>query len=252
LIDNAPDDMSATKEVIEKVAKLLALATGRGTTPEEAATAAAAAQRLMLRHRIEQAEVQQLESDDAIGFASARGSSEAGSPEAFLFQTKRWQLDLLKSIAGANGCMPVITRNERSGKWMELVGRESDLEICRYLWAYLSGEIQRLKAEQTRGWSQARKSHFCLGAVHTIGAALGREMAAAASADGATSGAMVVSSRYEAAKAWYFERQPGARFVRPRRVYVDAQSYQAGRAAGAGVSIHKGVSTTSNPRRLLT
>ena len=244
--------MAATKEVIEKVAKLLALAAGRGTTPEEAATAAATAQRLMLRHRIEQAEIAQLAGDDPIGFTSASSGEAEGSP-GFIFQTKRWQLDLLKVIGRANGCMPVITRKVRSGQWLELVGRQSDLEICRYLWAYLSGEIERLKTEQTRGWSQARKGHFCLGAVHTVGMALESEMAAASSDDGATSGAMVVSSRFEAAKAWYFAAQPNARFVRPRRSYVDAQSYQAGKSAGAGVSIRKGMSTTTtNPRRLLT
>lgn len=243
--------MAATKEIIEKVAKLLALAAGRGTTPEEAATAAATAQRLMLRHRIEQAEIAQLEADDPIGFSSAPVGLEGGAA-GFVFQTKRWQLDLLKAIGRANGCMPVITRKERSGQWLELVGRQSDLEVCRYLWAYLSGEIERLKTEQTRGWSQTRKSHFCLGAVHTVGAALACEMAAASSADGATSGAMVVSSRFAAAQAWYFEGQPNARFVRPRRTYVDAQSYQAGQTAGAGVSIRKGVSTTTHPQRLLT
>lgn len=243
--------MGATKEVIEKVAKLLALAAGRGTTPEEAATAAATAQRLMLRHRIEQAQLAQLESDDPIGFTSAPGSA-AETDQGFVFQTKRWQLDLLKAIGSANGCMSVITRKERSGQWLELVGRQSDLEVCRYLWAYLSGEIERLKAEQTRGWSQTRKSHFCLGAAHTVGAALRHETAAASSVDGATSGALVVSSRFAAAQAWYFEAQPNARFVRPRRAYVDAQSYNAGQSAGARVSIRKGMATTTNPQRLLT
>jgi hypothetical protein len=85
-----------------------------------------------------------------------------------------------------------------------------------------------------------------------VAAALRLETAAASSADGLTSGAMVVSSRFEAARAWYFERQPGAHFVRSRRVYVDAQSYQAGKAAGAGVSIRQGISTTTDHRRLLT
>lgn len=243
--------MGATKDVIEKVAKLLALAAGRGTTPEEAATAAATAQRLMLRHRIEQAEIAQLEADDPIGFTSPPEGADGGSP-GFVFQTKRWQLDLLRAIGSANGCMSVITRTERSGKWLELVGRRSDLEVCRYLWAYLSREIERLKKEQTRGWSQTRKSHFCLGAAHTVSSALMREMAAASSADGATSGAMVVSSRSAAAQAWYFEGRPNARFVRSRRSYVDAQSYQAGQSAGAGVSIRRGVSTTADPQRLLT
>jgi uncharacterized protein DUF2786 len=244
--------MGATKEVIEKVAKLLALAAGRGTTPEEAATAAAAAQRLMLRHRIEQAEVDAVDADDPIGLTSPGGGNEEGGPEGALYQKHRWQLDLLKAIAGANGCMPVIMRKERAGKWMQLVGRRSDLDICGYLWAYLSREIERLRVEQTRGWSAARKNHFCLGAAHTIAAALARETAAASASNGAPSGALVVSSRYEAAKAWYFERQPGARFVRPRHVYVDPQSYAAGRAAGAEVPIRKGVSTTTDPQRLLT
>lgn len=244
--------MGATREVIEKVAKLLALATGKGTTPEEAATAAAAAQRLMLRHRIERAEVDAVDADDPIAFTASSGSPGEGRQEAFLYQRKRWQLDLLKAIATSNGCMPVITRKERAGKWVELVGRRSDLEICGYLWGYLAGEIERLKTQQTRGWSAAHKSHFCLGAAHTIAVALARETAAAAGSDGTPAGALVLSSRYEAAKAWYFERNPGARFVGSRRATVDPLSYHAGRTAGAEVSIRKGVSTVSNPRRLLT
>lgn len=242
--------MGATTEIIEKVAKLLALAAGKGTTPEEAATAAATAQRLMLRHRIERAEIDAFDPDDPIGLTASTGGEGEGQ-QPFLFQTQRWQLELLKAIAATNGCMPVITRKERSGKWVELVGRRSDLEICSYLWDYLSGEIERLRAQQTRGWSAAQKRHFCLGATHTISAALVRETAAETAPGGTSAGALVLSSRYEAARAWYLERNPTARFVGSRSVSVDAVSYQAGRSAGAEVSIRKGVSTTSDPRRLL-
>ena len=50
--------MSDHAHIIEKIAKLLQLAEGKGTTPAESATAAAQASRLMFKYGIEQAELQ--------------------------------------------------------------------------------------------------------------------------------------------------------------------------------------------------
>lgn len=246
--------MNATREIVQKVAKLLALAAGKGTTPEEAATAAAAAQRLMLRYRIEQAELAQIEDDDPMGATSPTPRERVpGQPhEGFVYQTKRWQIDLLNAIARANGCMSLLSPSQRTGRWLDLVGRRSDLEICKYLWVYLSGEIERSRASQTRGWSQARKAHFCLGVAHTIIGALQRETAEAISTSTGASGALALSSRYDAAKTWYIAQNPSTVTSRSRRVMVDMHAYQSGKAAGAAVSIRKGMTTSAaDPRRLL-
>lgn len=246
--------MSATRPIMEKVAKLLALAEGKGTTPAEAATAAAAAQRLISQYRIEQAELDQTAEADPIESTATTKTDESvsgGASAAFFDEPKAWHIDLLNAIARANGCLALTNGRRRGRRWLDLVGRRSDLEVCRYLWDYLTREVERLKAQQTRGWSQARKGHFCLGAAHIIAKTL-REEDDSMSSGTRASAALVQQSRYEAARAWCVAQHPNLRSRRARGAYVDREAYRSGQIAGAGVSLRKAVATTiSNQARLL-
>lgn len=241
--------MTTPKEMIEKVAKLLALAEGKGTTPEEAATAAATAQRLMLRYRIEQADVDEVTNDDPMESTEYTPSNYY---DGFRYDSQRWEIALFFMIAAATGCYG-FTMGRRAHARLTLVGRRGDLEVSRYLWGYLTREIRRLQKEQTRGWSQTQKGHFALGAAHIIGTILKVQAASVSSASG-TSAEIVQRGRQDAAGAWYGAQHPEfiMRAGRRGRVPLHGEAYQKGVAAGASVTIRKGMTgPMAEPSRLL-
>jgi hypothetical protein len=156
--------VSHTK-IIGKIARLLKLAEGKGTTPAEAATAAAQAQRLMLKHNIEQAAVEgaDVEPSESI----ERGTMWSGGKVVV------WKMSLANSVARMNSCRVLIHSGGYGGASLSLIGRPSDAAIVRYLFAYLTREIDRLASTaRPDPWSsvgvRAYRNAFRRGAVETV------------------------------------------------------------------------------------
>lgn len=125
------------EKVIAKVAKLLRLAEGKGTTPSEASNAAAAAQALMERHKITLALV------DLVG-------DEVRLDAQPLFcgsKIVHWRAGLAIGLAHLHQCQLLVrsaTRGIPNSGYTLLVGRESNMQVARYLYEYLTREIDRL------------------------------------------------------------------------------------------------------------
>jgi len=161
--------------ILEKIAKLFALAEGRGATPAEAATAAAHAQRMLEKYKLSRAEVDELDAEEPV-----EGNSEMFSDT----KVPRWVLILSDNVARANDCRIYIggkwvktgnpLRPLRSvGKRIVIVGRKSDSEIARYMFVYLHREIERLAQEALKsGLVSGRTggSEFRIGAAMEVGA----------------------------------------------------------------------------------
>lgn len=140
-----------TTKIIDRIAKLLNLAEGKGTTPAEAATAAAQASRLMLKHGIDRATVEghgvDLEPEEEIDREVLwEGGRVVG-----------WVLDLADGLARLHCCRVLIRSAQRSGFGGEndparitVVGTPSNAAIVRYLLTYLMREIDRLAKETDR------------------------------------------------------------------------------------------------------
>lgn len=146
--------MSRSK-IIERIHKLLALA--KSSNVNEAAVAAAHAQRLIERHRIEQAAL-----IDAV-------QSEISMDEDALDEGARmaqWKLELAMVVAEANGCRVVVLKDGRYST-INLVGGGEDITIVRALYTWLTTEVQRLaRTSKLRG--RDRLDAFRLGAITTI------------------------------------------------------------------------------------
>lgn len=142
-------------KIIERIHKLLALA--KSSNVNEAAVAAAHAQQLIERHRIEQAAL-----IDSV-------QSEISMDEDALDEGARmaqWKLELAMVVAEANCCRVVVLRDGRYST-INLVGGGEDITIIRALYAWLTTEVQRIaRASKLRG--RDRLDNFRIGAVSTL------------------------------------------------------------------------------------
>lgn len=161
------------KSVLDKIAKLRALAAGAGT-PAEAEAAAAQAAALIAKYQIDEATVE---------MAGQSASEEIGEGETLWETTGRndqWRSALASMLATDHGCAKV-TEVRESGIRYRIAGRPADVAIVRYLFAWLHVEIARL-SERERG--RAAKNGFrngaVVGVIRAMRAARGAENKAAA------------------------------------------------------------------------
>ena len=146
--------MSRSK-IIDRVRKLLRLA--ESSNVNEAAVAAAQAQKLIERHRIEQASL--VESDEH-EIAMHDDALDEGA------RVKQWKVELAMIVAEANGCRVVVLQDGRYST-INLVGGGEDIDIVRALYAWLVTEVQRLaRASKLRG--RDNLDNFRMGAVATL------------------------------------------------------------------------------------
>lgn len=150
-----------TEGVVAKVQKLLRLSTSNN--PNEAALAAAKAQELIDRYQLTQTMLaveagdprQGLDDEPIINFADA----PLDSPK----QLDRWRTTLAMILARRNAC-----KIWRLGPKLMIVGRPSDAETVRYVYGWLSGEVERLAVNQGAGKGRTWRNNFRLGVIDTI------------------------------------------------------------------------------------
>lgn len=146
--------------VIDKVRKLLRLA--ESPNANEAALAAAKAQSLIDEHNLSAALLAMdggpSEPDEDIEDFMAKDAPLDRQPILH-----RWRQYLASTIARANGC-----RIYSQGGNIALVGRPSDAETVRYLFAYLTREVDRLCEKDGKGCGRTWRNNYRLGVVDTI------------------------------------------------------------------------------------
>ena len=118
------------EKILDRVRKLLALSTSSNVN--EAANAAAAAQRLMLEHRLTEADVS--DTQEGQMFELSMGAAGFAS---------RWKFVLVTAVARAFFCEAVGLRVGQRRK-VRIVGRKEDVEIAARVFRYLHSEINRL------------------------------------------------------------------------------------------------------------
>jgi hypothetical protein len=240
-------------KVVDKIRKLLRLA--ESADVNEAAAAAGAAQRLMEEHRIDQAMIS-LDDDESDGTPDEEDiRSWADEPLESSGRLPGWKSQLAVAIAGVNGCQVFLGRAYKGDDYdhpqttLCLVGRPSDVASVRYLFAYLTKEIDRLCKLHGRGLGRTWANSFRVGAVHTVRKRLkqaqekarldarsklkGKGTTALAKLDLALAR---VDKRALEAEAWMKEhlKLTSARSSRTRR---DWDAYAAGKRAGGSIDL---------------
>lgn len=147
------------EHIVSKVQKLLRLSTANSNA-EEAASAAAKAQQLINEHNLSAAMLA-IEGSEPVPDEPIVNFSDAPLHAAPIL--KRWRGQLAMTIAKHNGCM--VWR--RAGNLM-IVGRPSDAETVRYLFAWLERETERLTHASGAGRGTTWRDNFRIGVVEAI------------------------------------------------------------------------------------
>lgn len=115
--------------IIEKIRKLMSLAKDKGATPDEAATAAAIAQKLMQQHQIQEAELAE-KGQTTLDPISHEVFYESGRTDA-------WIQSLAGALAPAFCCIVML----RPGSGLILIGRPDNREAFKFTFNYLKDII---------------------------------------------------------------------------------------------------------------
>jgi hypothetical protein len=239
--------------VINRVRKLLALAASTSSA-DEAATAAAQAQRLMSEYQIDLAEAALDETapvdEPLLHTAARRADGERGAPlDSSESAFPKWKGTLTYHLGKANNVF-VYCSQQRAGTYtFEMVGRKSDMLAVAYTYQYLVREIDRLAKVEGKGRGRSWANSFRLGAVETVGQRLREERNAlvrarrtAAEATGndralvrVNAALAAVERRGAEAKEWAYAHVHlhASRRSRAR----DYDGLEAGRRAGASIGL---------------
>ena len=153
-------------KIIDKIRQLRTLSVSNNAN--EAAAAAAAADRLISKYRICEAEV---------ALADKASDLPAEEDKFVLYETARvtrWKQVLAMRLAEHYGCAiwnDCVWASIQSGRKvsrLRLVGLQSDMEITRYMFAWLTLEIERLSKSHCVGRGHVYAASYCLGAVNGI------------------------------------------------------------------------------------
>lgn len=242
--------MTAEKKesIVSRIKKLLALTEERGATKEEAASAAAKVQALLFEHNLEMSECTASQIvEDIDRYDNALGVP-AGSPYNQPYRT------LYSQICRYNFCKLI---NIGDGK-VAIIGKKSNVEVCRYLYEYLSATLTGLANKAwkeylsgfensfyVKGNIRTFKASFVVGAAIEIGARLKAQQEQNQNASSACTALVVVSSQQLAIRV----KQIFPRLVSGRGSKVrDGSGYAAGQAAGRTVSLSRGVTSSQSSR----
>ena len=162
-----------TDAILRKIKALLALTEARGATEAEAAAAAAAAQRLIEAHDLDVATLDEHADPEP---PPEEATDETLDPEDASRQKVRWRGILASAIGRANGC-----KTYWRGSALRIVGPPSRVAAVRYLYGWLSREVDRLGAEAARGMGRSYGHAFRCGCAERVGRRLVDEAALARS-----------------------------------------------------------------------
>jgi hypothetical protein len=238
--------MSDIDKVIDRVRKLLALA-GNNTSSAEATVAAAMANKLIEEHRLSTADLEGKEDSFVEPIVEA---------DDYVYQSGRinpWKANLVRVLtrfygcAYWNDCTWEITGRQVSR--YRLVGRQSDIQLVNFMYAWLSTECTRLSASEAKGRGRVFVASYCEGFVDGINIQFKASRLQAQAT--ATSAAIVkIDARGEESKTALYNMHTNLRTKKSSSYSQrDGQAFAAGQSRGK--SVHLGASIGSGGTKLL-
>lgn len=237
--------------IIEKIKKLLRLADVKaGGTPAEVAAAAAKAQELLFRHNLAMEDVGDIHGTEEEVEKITKNLFDLDAT----YLTSRWHASLLHVIAKPLFCR-MIYHAAKAGKpgRATLVGKPSNIAVCRYFYDYLHRTIDLMAVEYREEWKAKKdkagekyipddsfrvRVEFCLGAVATIGKRMAEKFSEEANENRNSKALVVVSDQAldEAFKACF----PNTTKVKSK-AKGDFSAYKQGVAAGGRIPLNRGL-----------
>jgi hypothetical protein len=224
------------ESLLTKIKNMLALSND-ACNENEAATAAAMAQRFMLKHNLCMADVEDL--DAAISEASEITEDQVIAPTGRLPQ---WKRTLLHSVAHAFGCRTLLSRqhvwNGPIQRSMKLVGSAEDIAVATATYQYLKQAIDRMVSLHASGNGRSYVNAYRIGMAERIGDRL-RSQARATRNDlqeQATEAGTAMVLAKDASLKDYMAKFKMTGHRRPSQ--VDFNGYEHGRSDGSRVGLN--------------
>ena len=218
------------EEILRKIEKLLRVAEGKANI-NESILAASMAQELMLKYNLKLEDV----------------PKEAEITEEYIEENihsiqRRWERHLLGVICKANFCRAIMVARSKAA----LIGKESNLKMVRFMFAYLHREINRLAKEYSN--QTDRIKIFSIGAVSEIA----RRLAELKNNVQVTkdSKALMVVLENEIQLA-YQKLHPNAQTINSPTIRGNSDAYNNGKEAGRNIPFNKPIEGAVNNRRLI-
>lgn len=237
--------MSNISSVIDKVKKLLALS--KSSNANEAAAAAATANRLIDQYRLEESEIELSNSVQEDIFVDTESLYETG-------RLTQWKSTLASILAHHYGCAIYNHKGYRKNAF-KLVGRKSDITVVRYMFAWLCLEIDRLSNEASKGRDFTRSTgkvfsnSFCSGAVAGIKTQLNASREEITKT--ANSVALVkLNQRLDEANDFMRKGIKLKKSASFSKSYLDRDAYEAGKNRGSSIHLGAGLNAAQGVRLL--
>lgn len=222
----------SVSSVIDKVQKLLALS--KSSNPNEAAAAAAAANRLIDQYRLQE-----------VDFST--GSSESdpmAEDESYIYESGKitqWKAMLIGVLTTHYGVAFFNDTHYPEGRKVsrfKLIGRSSDIQITRYMFAWLTLECQRLADSQAKGLGRVFVASYCEGFVTGVHAQLKASREEAKKE--ATSNAIVkLDARLQESKDHMYSTHKLRTVKQASYRKQDALAFSAGQQQGSNIHLGK-------------
>lgn len=228
--------MNLPENVLKRLQDLFSLA--RSEDVNEAATAAAIAQRICAKYRV----------DAALIAAESQSPEEAVETSEF-FEANRlstWRKAIAAALLRANGCECFAARKRGKGVTVMAVGRPSDVATVKYLYESLCNQVEWLVQECRKNGkiSGSKQSNdFRLGASAILKQRIDRESLQTRQQlrdDPRYKQAMI---RLDAVEVAVRNKMPGGlkREAAPRQRSLDANAFALGVKAGQEVVLENGI-----------
>lgn len=221
------------KTTLLKIKKLMALAEG-SSYPEESASALGKAQALMLKHKVDQAMLEDVTEEE--GIEDFRDSPLNEEDKGKKKQSK-WKARLASVLCEHNGCS-----NFSKGVNIILVGKPSDVATIRYMYGYCVRQINRLTKQNCKGQGRTYSNNFRYGCIEAIDEAMKAEQEAlrdSLRANHSEKGLIVIDSLVKNHQQSSEFAQKEFKLVSSRTSYTsNDRARQAGEQAGS--SIYRG------------
>lgn len=233
---------SNLSSVISKVQKLLALS--KSSSAEEAATAAAIANKLIDQYRLSASDFEE--------------ASEEVDPmmedDQSIYETGRivsWKSNLAIMLSKHYGCAiynSIYYPNGRKSTRYKLVGRKSDLEITRYMFNWLVLECSRLAEKEAYGRGRVFANSYCEGFVSGVNRQLNQSRQEV-QANASQTAIIKMNSRYQESNQFLNDNYKLKKTRASSNSHIDYNAFSAGQSRGQ--SIHLGSSLPSSKVKLL-
>jgi hypothetical protein len=230
--------------IIDKVQKLLALS--KSSNVNEAAAAAAVANRLIDQYRLSSVDLNSNVEEDL---------EPIEEDQEYVYQSGKvtaWKQTLVSVLVKHYGCAYWNDTTYTSGRKVsryKLVGKRSDVGIVRYMFAWLTSECSRLADLEAKGCGRVFVASYCMGLVNGVAGQL-KSSRAEVQKDATSAAIVKLDEREAASRAAMYNLHSNLRTTKTHsQAQVDYNAFAMGRTKGS--NLHLGASLNSGGTKML-